>query len=332
MSEVAGGLSTRQAAPGRAGLAGLRARLRRGKRAGRSSRGRGRLVALVGNPNCGKTTLFNALTGLRQRVGNYPGVTVEKKEGRLLLGHGVECTLLDLPGTYSLTAHSPDEQIAVDVLLGRARHTAAPDLVVCVVDAGNIERSLFLVSQLLDRSLPLVIALNMVDAAGKNGITVHARALERELGVRVVPTVASKRTGIEELKRAVAQTTGATGKGRQWALPEPVERECEELMGLLARHHQVKGPDAFDEAVALLTSDGAMPGRLDRYAPELRDHIRKDHQKLEFLGFDRRSVFVESRYRWIRAICKEAVDQVPRDGESLTHRIDRVVTHRVWGL
>ena len=107
------------------------------------------------------------MTGLRQKVGNYPGVTVEKKEGRLLLGQGVECTMLDLPGTYSLIPHSPDEQIATDVLLGRAGHTAAPDLVVCVVDAGNVERSLYLVSQLLDLTRTKVTPLAVKDLQTK---------------------------------------------------------------------------------------------------------------------------------------------------------------------
>lgn len=291
-----------------------------------------RMVAIVGNPNCGKTTLFNALTGLRQRVGNYPGVTVEKKEGRLALQDGIQCTLIDLPGTYSLLASSPDEQIATDILLGRASHTARPDLVVCVVDACNIERSLYLVSQLLDRSVPLVIALNMVDAAARNGITVRVRVLERELGVRIVPTVASKRRGVEELKRVIGEGAGAAGKSRQWRLPEPVQRECDELIGLLDKHHQLKGPDAFDEASALLATDTADLERMVRYDPALRNHVRRDHQRLEFLGVDRSSVFVEARYQWIRSLCAEAVSQEPRNGATLTHRIDRIVTHRVWGI
>ncbi len=121
-----------------------------------------RHIAIIGNPNSGKTTLFNALTGLRQKVGNYPGVTVEKKEGRIVFDDGSEAVLLDLPGTYSLTANSPDEKVATDILLGRVDYTPLPELVVCVVDASNLERNLYLISQIIDNRLPVVIALNMI--------------------------------------------------------------------------------------------------------------------------------------------------------------------------
>src|SRR5579862_7419911 len=121
------------------------------------------VVALVGNPNCGKTTLFNALTGLRQKVGNYPGVTVEKKEGRCALPDGGAARLLDLPGLYSLTPHSPDEVIAREVLMGFRAGLPRPDVILNVVDASNLERNLYLTSQLLDIGVPVVIALTMTD-------------------------------------------------------------------------------------------------------------------------------------------------------------------------
>ncbi|MGA9120082.1 MAG: ferrous iron transport protein B [Bacteroidota bacterium] len=291
-----------------------------------------RTVALVGNPNSGKTTLFNALTGLRQKVGNYPGVTVEKKEGRVLLSDGSWFTLIDLPGTYSLSANSPDEHIAVDILLGRYDHTPRPDVVVCVVDAANVERSLYLVSQLIDKKLPLVIALNMVDAAEGLGITVSAKTLERELGVRVVPTVANKRTGMLELKSAVEETRQATGRSHQWRLPEPVERECQELMELLRHHHDLHGYEAYDAAVTLLSAESAHLDRFTPYAEEIRSHVRRDHEKLDFLGFNRNSVFVDSRYQWIRRVCHDAVANRGTKGVNFSDRIDRIVTHRVWGL
>ena len=141
-----------------------------------------RRIALAGNPNAGKTTLFNALTGLKQRVGNYPGVTVDKKEGRLALRDG-DAVLLDLPGTYSLSPKSPDEAIARDVLLGLREDTAAPDAVVIVVDASNLERNLFLATQILELGLPSIVALNMTDVAKTHGKAVNAAALSRELGV-----------------------------------------------------------------------------------------------------------------------------------------------------
>src|SRR5262245_55583513 len=143
-------------------------------------------VALAGNPNSGKTTVFNALTGLRQKVGNYPGVTVEKREGLL----GADVMLLDLPGTYSLSARSPDEEVARDVLLGRIGPDTRPDGVLIVLDASNLDRNLYLASQILDFGVPAVIACNMVDIARRRGVSVDCPALSDALGVPVVPTVA----------------------------------------------------------------------------------------------------------------------------------------------
>ncbi len=153
------------------------------------------LYALVGNPNCGKTTVFNALTGLRQKVGNYPGVTVEKKEGRLRLPDGQAARLIDLPGLYSLTPRSPDEAIARDVLLGHRTDVAQPQGVIHVVDASNLERNLYLSSQLLELGLPTVIVLTMTDLAEKTGQTVDVPALSKALGVPVIPVVAARPTG-----------------------------------------------------------------------------------------------------------------------------------------
>ena len=132
-----------------------------------------RTVAIAGNPNSGKSTLFNALTGLRQKVGNYPGVTVEKKIGRFRGSHGEPLDLLDLPGTYSLQTRSPDEAIARDALLGRLADTPQPDVILCVVDATNLERNLYLVAQMAELGLPLVVGLNMIDLAEGNGMAMQ---------------------------------------------------------------------------------------------------------------------------------------------------------------
>lgn len=290
------------------------------------------IIALVGNPNSGKTTLFNALTGLRQKVGNYPGVTVERKEGRVRLPEGGEAVILDLPGTYSLTPGSPDEQIVTEILLGTGSYDPLPDLIVCVVDASHLERNLYLVSQIIDRRLPLVIALNMVDIAEKSGMTIRSGALAGELGVPVIPTVASKGTGTEELKRAMQQTRTASGKAQLWTLPEPVERETEELVGILQDVHRLPAHHALHEAIGLLTADGSAVEQSDRYSPEVLSHVRRDHQKLDFLGFDRRSVFVESRYAWIKGVCARSVTRRAVPGTSMSDRIDAVLTHRIWGV
>jgi ferrous iron transport protein B len=162
-------------------------------------------IALAGNPNCGKTALFNALTGGRQKVGNYPGVTVERKEGHIVLASGLRLSLLDLPGTYSLDARTPDEAIARDVILGVHLSEAAPKLLVAVADATNLERSLGLILELRALNRPVVLALNMMDLAHQRGLKLNVDVLSRELGVPVVPTVAVKREGITALLKQVEE-------------------------------------------------------------------------------------------------------------------------------
>jgi ferrous iron transport protein B len=160
----------------------------------------GPLIALLGNPNCGKTALFNVLTGSRQKVANYAGVTVERKEGRYLTAAGKTLRVLDLPGTYSLNPRSPDEQVTVDVLMGRAIGEKRPDRVICVVDATNLRRNLRLVLAVKRLGLPCVVALNMTDLAASRGIQVDADKLSLELGVPVVKTVAVRKDGADALR------------------------------------------------------------------------------------------------------------------------------------
>lgn len=156
-------------------------------------------LALVGLPNCGKTSLFNALTGSRQKVANYPGVTVERKEGFIVLPERLQLRVLDLPGTYSLDARTPDEEITRDVVLGRHASEVQPGVLVAVVDATNLERNLGLVLELKELGIPMVLALNMMDLARKRGLELDLPRLESELGVRIVTTVAVKREGLEKL-------------------------------------------------------------------------------------------------------------------------------------
>ena len=177
------------------------------------------LVALVGNPNAGKSALFNALTGARQKVGNYPGVTVERHSGRLSLDDGRPVELVDLPGTDSLDPSSPDEQVTRDVLFGRQAGERRPDVLVVVVDAANLDLHLRFALQLIALGLPVVVALNMVDLAERDGLTLSADALSRELGVPVVPTVAVRKRGLDTLRAAL--TTAVEGGGQQDSLPLP---------------------------------------------------------------------------------------------------------------
>jgi ferrous iron transport protein B len=172
------------------------------------------LVALVGNPNAGKSALFNALTGARQKVGNYPGVTVERHAGRMALDDGRPVELLDLPGTYSLEPSSPDERVTRDVVMGKQLGERLPDAIVVVVDASNLDNHLRFTLQLIALELPIVVALNMVDLAERDGLVLDPQALARALGVPVIPTVAVRRRGIDELKAALATLVvpGATAQ------------------------------------------------------------------------------------------------------------------------
>jgi ferrous iron transport protein B len=174
------------------------------------------LVALVGNPNAGKSALFNALTGARQKVGNYPGVTVERHAGRMALPDGRPVELLDLPGTYSLEPSSPDERVTRDVVTGTQAGERLPDAIIVVVDAANLDNHLRFTLQLIALGLPVVVALNMIDLAERDGLKLDPQALARELGVPVIPTVAVRKRGIEDLKEALAElvTPGAVALRR----------------------------------------------------------------------------------------------------------------------
>ncbi len=172
------------------------------------------LVALVGNPNAGKSALFNALTGARQKVGNYPGVTVERHSGRMALPDGRPIELIDLPGAYSLDPGSPDEQVTRDVLLGRQQGERLPDAILTVIDASNLDNHLRFTLQLIALGLPIVVALNMVDLAERDGLKLDAEALERELGVPVVATVAVRRRGLDALKERMGEMVKGVTKIR----------------------------------------------------------------------------------------------------------------------
>jgi ferrous iron transport protein B len=289
-------------------------------------------VALIGNPNCGKTTLFNTLTGLRHKVGNYPGVTVEKKEGKFTVGpHDV--TILDLPGTYSLSANSPDEQIVSDVLFGKIHGTPIPELVIFVADATNLERNLYLLSQIIDLKIRTVVALNMIDRVNEAGIEIDTEKLQQEFGVAFVPMVASKGFGIEALTAAVERATLNETAIRRWPLPEPVHLEHAELVSLLVNNEKMPEPAAYHEAQLLLSAPGPINGNTHTFTSGTLEHISSDHQHLHALGINRYSVFVESRYRWINSVYKKSVKHTAaRRRQTLHDKIDAVLTHPFWGF
>jgi ferrous iron transport protein B len=309
-------------------------------------------IALAGNPNSGKTTIFNALTGLRQKVANYPGVTVEKKTGRCKLpAHDGQVErwvdVIDLPGTYSLISRSPDEHIAMEVLRGLRPDTPAPDVVVVVVDASNLQRNLYLVSQLIELGRPMVVALNMTDIAERRGLRVSAETLSRELGVPVVPVVGHKGKGIEDLKAAVDRA--AVAPMPNWPLPDVVREELLLVGGGLAiLHSESNGADSPVAATPASPSHGngdsfeafgdshqlreaTQASRLQKYqaiaerlligdrAADMAAYadrepiaslLRHATSRLQQLGIDPMQADVEAHYHWIEAVSNRAVSHV----------------------
>ena len=185
---------------------------------------RKRIAALVGNPNAGKSALFNALTGARQKIANYPGVTVERKAGRLTLPSGEPLELIDLPGSYSFDAASPDEEVTRKVVHGEFEGEATPEVIVLVVDAANLEQHLVFAQEVLELGRPTVVALNMIDLAERDGLTLDPAALSAALGVPVIPTVAVRGRGLQELTAAIAEAETHAAEDAQWrghvTLPE----------------------------------------------------------------------------------------------------------------
>lgn len=190
-------------------------------------------VALIGNPNTGKSTLFGVLVGIHQHVGNYPGVTVEKKTGRMEHG-GKRFELIDLPGLYSLAARSRDEMVAVEVLLQRQSDVGTVDVVLCIVDASNMERHLYLLSQVLELGLPTVVAVNMLDVAASRGIKLELRHLQNRLGVPVIPIQANRGKGVAEVKAALLEVPYCGARADTSLFPEVFEAETRSLQTLLS--------------------------------------------------------------------------------------------------
>ena len=283
-------------------------------------------VALVGNPNTGKSTLFNALSGLRQRVGNYPGVTVELKKGTVRHGERV-WELIDLPGTYSLSPRSPDEMVTVDLLLGRHSHEPAPDVIISLVDATNLERHLYLTTQLLDLGRPIVLAVNMIDMAAAHGWQIDYAALSQRLGIPVVPIQANKSIGLAELQQTVEAAAEKNQPPSPVPFPEPFEQEVARLQALM-------GEAAFPFLLrrALLDIGGSVESDLiARGGESVRQQLYAARERLAAAQCPIPAVEARTRYAYIRSALHGLV-RAPRERvRTWTDRIDQVLTHRLWG-
>jgi len=283
-------------------------------------------AALVGNPNTGKTTLFNALSGLNQRVGNYPGVTVETKKGRMICG-GQVFDLIDLPGTYSLAARSPDEMVAVDVILGHQKGESRPDVVVAIVDASNLDRNLYLTTQALELGVPVVIALNMVDVAKSQGVRIDHKQLGERLGVTVVPIQANKARGLDKLREAIAAAARTGQPPKAPPFPEAFEHEAESLYQTLSGEVPL-----FLVRRLILDVGGYTENRLvERWGPGIAERVHAIRSRLAAAGCGVPAVEAKARYAWIREATTGAVQRPATRSLTWTDRLDRVLTHRVWG-
>lgn len=287
-------------------------------------------IVLAGNPNSGKTTVFNCLTGLRQKVANYPGVTVEKKMGRCQFADGRVCEVVDLPGTYSLVPHSPDEEVAMQVLRGLRPDTSAPSAIVAVVDASNLPRSLYLVSQLLDLGTPLIIALNMTDIADRRGLGVDVQALARALGVAVVPLVGNRGRGIDDLKRAILVAT--PGRPLSFTVGEDLPRAIDHVAQAIPLPVDAGTGHAHGVARRLLIGDRHGIAGLEA-DPGVSAALAHARTVLAGSACDPLQVDIEARYRWIDQVVAQVIRPAATGTPTaLTERVDAVLVHRVWGL
>jgi ferrous iron transport protein B len=288
-------------------------------------------VALLGNPNTGKSTLFSALVGVSQRIGNYPGVTVEKKVGETTFA-GHHLTVIDLPGTYSLAPRSLDEMVAVDVLLGRRKDVPPPDVIVCIVDASNLDRNLYLVSQALELGRPLIVALNKVDLARERGVSIDLDQFRQRLGVPVVEMQAHRRIGLADLRRALVAAHRAPVPVGTSPLPAAF---CAEVASVKAQWDERSGHAAPRYLVErLLLDTGGYLEHADFIGSDtlLMREVRAARQRLAAADCPVPAVETLSRYRWVDGIVQEVVRSPLAEPVSATDRIDRVLTHPLAGV
>ncbi|HAY21701.1 MAG TPA: ferrous iron transport protein B [Desulfobacterales bacterium] len=286
-------------------------------------------IALAGNPNAGKSCIFNYITGARQHVGNYPGVTVEKKEGLCTCGE-LQIQVVDLPGTYSLTAYSIDEVVARNYILEEK-----PDVIVNVADASNLERNLYLTTQLRELGVPMVLALNMSDVARNQGIEIDCQAISKALGIPVVPTIGHKGEGIRELLDEVV--TLASNGHHPASFRVEYGRDLEPELAAIQQVIEKQGNSLAKKypprwlAVKLLEKDEDL--RKQKISPEILRALTKSAKKLkELSGSPPEIMIAEARYGYIAGICQEAVRSSVETRRQMSDRLDAVLLNRGLGL
>lgn len=292
-------------------------------------------IALVGNPNTGKTTLFNALTGLRQKVGNYSGVTVEKKTGFFNTGdHEIE--LIDLPGTYSLAARSMDELVVTDLLLGKQKGEAKPELILVIVDAGNIQRNFYLLSQLLELKLPIIVALNMLDVAESKGISITPDDISRKLGVPVIPIVASRQKGIGTVKQALndAISNPIPIPKNTPSFGEEVKQAVDDINDFINQKNVGDTEDLRDAEIfrALMDEGGSAEQRFqDWFGDDCINQIKEKRTQLAG-QLPIASLEAKTRYDWINKLLEGSITRKQIQTRTFSDKLDSILIHKVYGL
>ncbi len=280
-------------------------------------------IALAGNPNCGKTTLFNGLTGSNQYVGNWPGVTVEKKEGKLK-GHK-NVTIMDLPGIYSLSPYTLEEVIARNYLIGER-----PDAILNIIDGTNLERNLYLTTQLTELGIPVVIAVNMMDIVKKNGDKINIKELSRELGCEVVEISALKGQGIMEAAEAAVKAATSANTVPMHTFAGPVEHALAHIEEAVV--HDMPAEQQRWYAIKIFERDDKVLAQMN-ISKAVLDHVEKDIQAAEEeLDDDAESIITNERYIYIASILKGCYQKKQAGGLTVSDKIDRVVTNRIAAL
>ena len=284
-------------------------------------------ILLAGNPNCGKTSIFNALTGLKYKVANYPGVTVERKEGRVELENNGTVSLIDLPGIYSLLGSSIDEAIAAKALFEQIENETSADLIVSVVDASNLERNLYLTSQLLDLGIPIILALNMIDLAEKDGLSIKYEVLSRMLDLPVVAISANKKKGLNELCLEIDKalsTKKISSKSYAWLDKNSDYAKSAQTLGALELASE-------KAAQGILIGSGLLS---ESYVPkkiENAEIIELERQKLLSNKIDCFSFEATERYKWINNLVRNTCSVEIEATRKFYEKIDAFITHKIWG-